>query len=174
MASYKNTCQELLDEFKTDLMIFGDVSIYEQKDSIKFPRVLAEIIENFYGINSRTFDSKISDKISQIPKKNLYFGIRAFADDEASVYSHSIRITSANYNLLEGVRKILHFLKIKSNDIKFQSNPRSKYGKVYYLNIRDLEEYKRHIGFIHPKKKKLLINYVKKIKSVRRKRLLKS
>ena len=173
-ANYKNTCEELLEEFKDDLKIFGDVPIYEQENSIKFPRVLAEIVENFYQVNSKTFDSVISDKIFQIPKRNLCFGIRAFADDEASVYSHSIRITSANYNLLKGVKEILEFLKIKTNDIKFQFNPRAKYKKVYYLDIRDLESYRRYMGFTHPKKKELLENYVKKIKSIRRKRLLKS
>lgn len=173
-AGYKNTCKELLEEFKNDLKIFGDVPVYEQENSVKFPRVLAEMIENFYHINSRTFDSIISDKILQIPKKNLCFGIKAFADDEATVYSHSIRFTSANLNLLKGIKRILNFLKIKSNDIKSQFNPRARYKKMHYLDLRDIERYFKLVGFTHPKKKRLLEKYVKDIKSRRRKRLLKS
>lgn len=171
-ANYRNTCKELLEEFKTDLQVFGEVPIYEQKFSIKFPRILAQIIGDFYEIKCGAYDSYISKRIFQIPKRNLYFGIRAFADDEATVYSHSIRITSANVRLLEGIKKILSFLKIKSNEIKSQFNPRAKYGKVYYLDVRDLESYVKYIGFTHPKKKALLEKYVKKIKSIRRKRLL--
>lgn len=173
-ANYKNTCKELLGEFKNDLKIFGDVPIYEQENSIKFPRVLAEITEDFYQINSRTFESIISDKILQIQKRNLCFGIRAFADDEGTVYSHSIRVTSANLNLLEGIKKLLNFLKIKSNNIKSQFNSRARHKKVYYLDVKDIEEYAKQIGFTHPKKKLLLKKYVKKIKSIRRKRLLKT
>lgn len=173
-AGYRNTYNELLDEFKEDLKIFGEVPVYEQKYSIKFPRILAKIIEDFYEVKCGCYESYISKKIFQISKKNLYFGIRAFTDDEASVYSHSIRITSANYNLLDGIKDILDFLKIKTNKIKFQFNSKAKYQKVYYLDIRDLENYRKYIGFIHPKKKELLNSYVKKIKSMRRKRLLKS
>ncbi len=110
----------------------------------------------------------------QIPKKYLYFGIRAFADDEGTIYSNSVRLTSANYDLLEGIKKILFYLKIKCNDIKFQINPKAKFGKVYYLDIRDLEKYCNQIGFTYPRKKKLMKEYVNKIKTRRRKRLLKA
>jgi transcriptional regulator with XRE-family HTH domain len=173
-ANYRNTCNELLEEFKDDLKIFGYVPVYEQENSVKFPRVLAEVIENFYKVNSRTFDSAISDKIFQISNRNLCFGIRAFVDDEATVYSHSIRLTSANFNLLEGIKEILNFLKINSNDIKFQFNSRARYKKIYYLDIRDIERYSKLVGFTHLKKKMLLKKYVKSLKSRRRKRLLKS
>ena len=172
-ANYKNICVELLEEFKNDLRIFGEVPIYEQEYSIKFPRILAQIIEDFYEVKCSTYESYISNKVFQIPKRNLYFGIRAFADDEATMYPYSIRFSSANYKLLKGIKQILDFLKIKSNDIKSQFNPKSKYGKVYYLDVRDLEKYRKHIGFTHPKKKALLENYVKRIKSRRRRKLLK-
>lgn len=173
-ANYKNTCKELLEEFKEDLRIFGDVPIYEQEYSIKFPRILAHIIEDFYEVKCQTFDSVISDKIFQIPNKYLYFAIRAFSDDEGSVYSHSIRLSSANYQLIIGIKQILNFLKIKSNDVKFQLSQKAKYGKTYYLDIRDLESYRKLVGFTHPKKRNLLEKYVKKIKSIRRKKLLKT
>lgn len=173
-ANYRNTCKELLDEFKNDLKIFGNVPIYEQKFSIKFPSILAKIILDFYKVKSKTYDSHISDKILQIPKKDLCFGIRAFADDEGTVYSSSIRLSSANYSLLKGIKQILNYLKIKSNNIKSQLNLKAKYGKTYYLDIKDLELYYKSVGFTHPKKQVLLKNYVKKIKSKRRRKLLKT
>ncbi|MBU3913658.1 MAG: hypothetical protein KKB21_03690 [Nanoarchaeota archaeon] len=173
-ANYRNTCQELLDEFKADLKIFGDVPVYEQTFSIKFPRVLAEIVENYYGIDSKTFNSRISNKILQIPKRDLYFGIRAFADDEGTVYSSSVRLSSANSPLLAGIKEIFVYLKIKTGDIKSQMNKKATFGKTYYLDIKDIEKYHHEIGFTHPKKKMLLEKYVKNKKSKRRKKLLKS
>jgi len=171
-AGYRNTCEELLEEFKEDLKIFGEVPIYEQEYSIKFPRVLAKVIEDFYEVDCGCYDGFISKKIFQISKENLCSGIRSFVDDEGSVYSHSIRISSANFNLLKGIKEILDFLKIKTNEIKYQFNPKSKYKKVYYLDVRDLETYRKLMGFTSPKKKELLDNYVGKIKKVRRKRIL--
>lgn len=171
-GNYRNTYQELLEEFKEDLTIFGDIPVYEQKFSIKFPQVLAKIIEEYYKINSRTYESQISTKIFQIPKKNLYLGIRAFADDEGTIYPNSIRISSANYNLLSGIKQILSYLNLKSNEIKSQQNLKARFGKTYYLDIRDIEKYHKNIGSTHPRKKELLYEYVKRKKSRRRKRLL--
>ena len=174
MANYRNICNELLNEFKNDLKIFGEVPIYEQQYSIKFPRVLAQVIENFYEVDSRTFNSVVSDKMLQIPKKYLYFGIRAFADDEGTAYSHSVRISSANYNLLLGLTNILSMLKIRANELKSQKNNKATFGKTYYFDIRDIEKYRKYIGFTHSKKKELLEKYVKAIKRRRRIKLLKS
>ncbi|MFH1711411.1 MAG: hypothetical protein ABH840_03815 [Nanoarchaeota archaeon] len=173
-ANYRNTCQELLNEFKTDLKIFGDVPVYEQKFSIKFPSVLARMIETYYGVDSRTFNSIISAKILQVPKRYLYLGIRAFADDEGSVCSSSIRLSSANFILLTGIKEILSYLKIITGDVKSQINKRATFGKIYYLDIKDIEKYHKHMGFTHPKKQMLLEKYVKHKKSKRRKKLLKS
>jgi transcriptional regulator with XRE-family HTH domain len=173
-SNYKNTAKELLEEFKSDLQIFGDVPVYEQELSIKFPRFVADVLSNYYGIRFETFDSHISNKILQIPKKFLYFGIRAYSDDEGSVYSNSIRLSSANYKLLDGMRKILKYLKIRSNEVKTQFSKRATFGKIYYLDIRDIEKYNRFIGFTHLKKNKLLDEYVRKIKSHRRRKLLKT
>ena len=172
-ANYRNTCKELLEEFKDDLKIFGDIPIYEQEYSIKFPRILAEIIEDFYQINSKTFDSVISDKIFHIPKRNLYFGIRAFADDEGCVAKSSIVLTSANYNLLDGIKQILDYLKLRRSEIKSRFAKNATYKRMYNLEIRDLELYKRKISFTHPLKKEKLENYVRKKKLKRRRRLLK-
>ena len=116
----------------------------------------------------------ISVEIFKISKRNLYFGIRAFADDEGSVYSNSIRLSSANKILLNGVRRILGILKIKSNEVKFQISKKATFGRVYYLDIRDIGEYHKQIGFTHPKKNLLLEQYTQKLKSIRRKRLLKT
>lgn len=173
-ANYRNICKELLEEFKKDLQIFGEVPIYEQEYSVKFPRVLAEIISSFYGLKFETFDSHISNKLLGLPKEYLYHGIRAYSDDEGSVYSNSIRLSSANYNLLIGIKKLLDFVKIRSNNVKSQVNNKATLGKVYYLDIRDIELYNKYIGFTHPKKKRLLEEYVRKIRIRRRKRLLKT
>lgn len=167
-ANYRNTCTELLYEFEQDLKIFGDVPVYKQQYSIKFPRIIAEIIENFYKVNTKTFDSRISKIILKIPKKLLCQGLRAFVDDEGSVYKSSIRLTSANYNLLEGIKQILDYLKIRRNEIR-KMYPR----KIYYLDILDSELYKDKINFTHPKKKEKLGEYIRKKKIKRRKRLLK-
>lgn len=65
-------------------------------------------------------------------------------------------------------------LKVKSGEVKSQLNLRATFGKIYYLDIKDIEKYYKHIGFTHPKKKHLLEIYVKHKKFKRRKRLLKA
>tara|TARA_Y100000034_G_scaffold131217_1_gene191490 strand:- start:358 stop:1632 length:1275 start_codon:yes stop_codon:yes gene_type:complete len=173
MANYKNTSVELLAEFKNDLKIFGEVPVYEQEYSIKFPRVIAEIIEDFYGVNSKTFESKITSKIIGLPKKYLYHGVRAFADDEGSVGRASVILVSANHNLLTGIKKILDLLSLRTSSIKTRFNPRATYKKIYTLDILDLKSYGKKVGFIHPKKREKLELYLRKKKSKNRKRLLK-
>ncbi|MDP4012601.1 MAG: hypothetical protein Q8R00_03280 [Candidatus Nanoarchaeia archaeon] len=173
-ANYKNTCPLLLEGFKKDLKIFGEVPIYEQQDSIKFPRLFAELIENFYNVNTMTFESKISNEILKLPKKLLYQGIKAFADDEGTIYQSSIRLCSANYNLLNGISKIIDLIKLKRGEIKKQHNERATYGVTYYLDIKDIEAYHKHVGFSHPVKKKKLELFVKKKKSKLRRKELKS
>lgn len=163
-ASYKNTCKDLLDEFKNDLKIFGDVPIYEQEISIKFPRLLAEIVGNFYGVDFGTFDSEISAKIFQIPKKYLYYGIRAFADDEGTAYSSSISLCSANPKLLRGIVKILDYLHLKHSEMKTRDSEKATHSKMYSLQIMDIKSYYRLVGFTHPRKKKILEFNVKRSK----------
>jgi hypothetical protein len=68
----------------------------------------------------------------------------------------------------------LEILGIRSNSIKFQSNLRARYKKIYYLDIRDIIKYHEKIGFTHPKKKFLLGKYVRALKKRRKKKLLKS
>jgi len=163
-ANYRNTCKELIDEFKNDSNIFGDVPVYEQESSIKFPSVLAKIIESFYNVDSRTYNSSISDKILQIPKRNLYLGIRAFADDEGTACSSSIRLASANYKLLDGISKILAFLNFDDGKIRSQKSEKARFGKMHYLEIKDLEKYHKHIGFTHPRKRRILEFNIKRRK----------
>lgn len=172
-ANYKNTCPELLEEFKNDLRIFGNVPLYKQKDSIKFPRVIATIIKEFYSIDLRTFESKITKKIIKIPKKWICQGIRAFADDEGTIYTNSVRLTSGNYDLLAGIGRLLDYLKLKHNNVKSQSNEKARRGVTYYLDIKGIERYNKLIGSTHPKKKEKIERYVRKKKAKRRKRLLK-
>lgn len=172
-ANYKNTCKELLDEFKQDLKIFGEVPIYEQEYSIKFPRIIAELIENFYGVNTMTFESRISDKIKKLPKRYLYHGIRAFADDEGCLGNSRVTLYSGNRDLLEGIKGILDYIKIRRSGIRTFFNPKATSLKGYEIGIQDLELYRKKMGFIHPKKKEKLEEYVRKKKTKRRKRLLK-
>lgn len=164
-AGYKNTCPELLEEFKNDLKVFGNVPIYEQKDSIKFPRLIAGIIKDLYQVNPMTFESRISDKIMKLPKRYLYQGIKAFADDEATVCSSSIRFTSANPILLKGIKEILGHLNLKDDEIKWRYSERATYGKIYYLEIKNMELFYKKVSFTHPKKKNLLEFNVKRKRS---------
>ncbi len=109
----------------------------------------------------------------QIPKKWLYSGIRAFADDEGHVGKSSIILFSANPNLLNGIKQILDFLKIRNDKVKSRFSQKAKYSIMYHLEIKDLELYRKKVGFTHPKKKEKLYQYVKNKKTKRRKRLLK-
>lgn len=171
-AGYKNIRNELLKEFKEDLKIFGDVPIYEQQYSIKFPRLIANIIVNFYNVNPRTFDSIISDKIIKLPKKYLYHGIRAFADDEGCM-DGGVILCSANKNLLEGIGKLLDYIKLRHNNIRTCSSEKATYGGVYTITILDLKKYYKLIGFTHQIKKEKLEKYIKKKKFKSRRRELK-
>ena len=125
---------------------------------------MAKLILDFYGIKSGTYDSHISNRILQIPKRNLYFGIRAFADDEGTACSSSVRLSSANYKLLEGLIKILDFLNLNHSSIRSQKSKKAKFGEMHYLEIKDLEKYHKYIGFTHPRKRKILEFNVKRRK----------
>ncbi len=165
MANYRNTCRPLLEEFESDLKIFGRIQIYKQKNSIKFPRLIAQTIKKFYSIKFKTFESRINKNVKRLPKKLLMSGIRAFVDDEGSAYPSFIRVTSANYYLLRGIHSLLDTLNLQHGRIKLQKNKKATYGHTYYLDIRDTKKYLRNIGFTHPKKRRI-IELSKKIKKI--------
>ncbi len=173
-ANYKNTQEELLNEFEQDLSIFGKIQIYKQKDSIKFPSIIAKVISNYFSINFKTYESEISNKILYLPKKLLKYGIRAFVDDEGSIYQSYIRISSANKNLLNGISIILKYLKLRHSSIKPQINKKARYGYTFYIDIYEIEKKQRLTGSTHFKKSKKLEMYAKKRKSRHRKKELKS
>jgi len=162
-ASYKNICTELIEEVKDDLKFFGDVSVYEQENQIKFPRIIGDIIRNFYDVKLETFDSFISNRIKTLPKRLLYEGIRAYADDEATAYPSYIRFSSANYRLLSGIRElIVKYIGIKCNTVRSQYSVKARSNKMYYFDLRNIIKYGNKIGFAHPKKAKILTDAIRR------------
>lgn len=160
---YRNYTKELLDEFEEDIRVFGKVPHIKRETIVEIPSVTGYILGHIYKINFESHKSFIPPVIFRLPGKLVAQGIKAFADDEASIDDCRIRFYSSNKRLLSGIKKLI---------IKKFSEMKDKIGGITesetYLNRKKfieysfpilsggLEYYYHLIGFSHPEKKDCL------------------
>ena len=104
---YRNYAKELLDEFEEDLKVFGEVPHIKRETIVEIPSVIGYILEHIYKVNFESHKSFIPPVIFKLPDKPIAQGIKAFADDEASVEDCRIKFHSSNKNLLSGIRNLI-------------------------------------------------------------------
>lgn len=160
---YRNYTKELLDEFKKDLKVFGEVPHIKRKTIVEIPKVIGYILEHIYKINFESHKSFIPSVIFQLPKEVIAQGIKAFADDEASVDDCRIRFYSSNKILLSGIKNLLieKFPEFLGEIGKIEESKTYLRGKKFIrysfpILSKGLKPYSELIGFTHPEKLELL------------------
>lgn len=166
---YRNTRENLREEFKKDLQFFGDVHTNLNIDMLQFPRVISYIISHIYGIEFGTYKGEIPKILYKFPRKIVAQFIRALFDDEANVDDSRIKFTSFNKQKIFQIRELItkKFPEIKdyvgeivSGKTKFMN----KTYNVYRFSIlsKGLGFYYNEIGFTHEKKSMLLKNWLER------------
>ncbi len=169
---YNNTCDTLIDEFKTDItLLFGKVRFSEgignsgTKYVVVSRKYIVEIFKKYhpdYKSENIFVPVCIFDGKKGIKKAFL----RSFYDDEGCVglrvyektkeWKRNISLASNSFQMLYDVKKLLlEFFSIGSNRI-IENHKGSKKDNSYLLSITGKENIKRfekEIGFNHPAKK---------------------
>lgn len=168
---YNNTCNVLLEEFKTDMIsLFGNLHFTEgQVNSgtayvILSNKKITQYFKKFHP-TFKSFDIYVPSQImnSKISIKKEF--LRAYYDDEGCVglrlynntleWKRNITLSSNSFRILEEIKKIFfEDFNICSNKI-IRNNCNSIYDLSYVLSITGKEniiKFKKNIGFKHPKK----------------------
>lgn len=166
---YRNYTEELLDEFEEDLKVFGEVPHIKRKTIVEIPKVIGYIFEHIYKISFESHKSFIPSVIYKLPRELIAQGIKAFADDEASIDDCRIRLHSSNKKLLSGIRNLM-IRKFPEFSGKIGGIERKKTylrGKKYInyslpILSGGLKPYYDLISFSHPEKLESLKRFLKR------------
>ena len=156
---YRNYTRELLDEFEEDLKVFGEVPHIKRETIVEIPSVIGYIFEYIYKVNFESHKSFIPPVIFRLSSKLVAQGIKAFADDEASVEDCRIRFHSSNKRLLSGIRNLIikkfpefsgKIGEIRRDETCLRGKKFIKYS--FTIFSKGLKLYYSLIGFSHLKK----------------------
>ena len=157
---YRNTSEVLREQFKKDLKFFGTVPTNLNIDMLQFPKVISYILKHLYKIEFDTYNSRVPDILYNLPEKFAGEFLKAFFDDEGSVDSSRVKVTSFNSNLINDIKELIKikFPKIYNNTTEIRRTKTILNGKLfqgYYFSVlsRGLQEYKNKISFNHTSKK---------------------
>lgn len=166
--TYYNTCKELREKFKRDLQIFGDTKTNEYLVHSKvlpvygvmFPKAITDILSYIFRIRFvRT--SHLPKLLFNAPKNCQYTAIRAMFDDEGTFSSlNQLTFTSAEFGLINDLKLLLKQNSIKTGKICTMER---SIGTLHYLTVlsESREEFKKLVGFTHPRKSIKLRSIVK-------------
>lgn len=166
---YRNYAKELLDEFEEDLKVFGEVPHIKRETIVEIPSVIGYILGHIYKVNFESHKSFIPPVIFKLPSKLIAQGIKAFADDEASIEDCRIRFYSSNKKLLSGIKNLLikKFPEFsgKIGEIREGCTYLRKKKFIRYsftVLSRGLKPYYDLIGFSHSEKAESLKRIIKR------------
>ncbi|MBT4192037.1 MAG: hypothetical protein HOE11_01900 [Candidatus Diapherotrites archaeon] len=182
--SFSNSNQDLLNEFKTNMQdIFGiSPRIWMQKKpnynntewdkrlknindlkagrncSLFYPTICGLILNAMFNNFAIGKNKRIQKDIFDTPKKFKIGLIRAFYDDEGSVYksSRQIRLFQDNQKILETFRKLLEELDITTSEVHtyLKHNKKRHYFNIYRKT--NFIKFQKQISFTSKRKAQLL------------------
>lgn len=167
---YANNRKELRDEFKKDLVTFGDMKIYEIKlqttPIVYFPKVLGRTLAHLLKIRFTYPDHLPKDIFNASYQCKAAF-LRAVFDDEGTI-STNLAVGMANRNVVKEIKELLESLDIKTTSISIKKS--DKYGDNYQFNVRTkyFSRFNEVIGFASLDKAKKLESAINtRVRSIR-------
>lgn len=163
---YRNTQENLREDFKKDLQFFGEVPTNLNIDMLQFSKIISYILSHLYNIKFGTYKGRIPEILYNLSKNLVAQFIKALFDDEANVDDSRIKFTSFNKPKILQIRNLImqkfpeikeFITEIKEYNLKFNNKEYACYR--FSILSKGLEFYKNNIGFAHKKKSKLLDNY---------------
>lgn len=155
---YANTCNELREQFKRDLNIFGEVKSYERKlkdiPIVCFPKVITDILSHILDVKFSNPD-RIPQQIFNTSDESKSAFLIALFDDEGTV-STNLAISMSNLNIINEIKKLIESLGVKTGNISIKRNKIWKDNFSFNVSRENLQEFKEKIGFSHPEKIKNL------------------
>jgi len=150
---YANTCRELINQFREDLNIFGEVRTYDRKLTVpilSFPKVITDILAYILDVKF-SYPDRIPKQIFNASEECKSAFLQALFDDEGCS-SNGIAIGMKGYNIVSELKKLLETIGMETNNL-FRSNG----GMVSFsINSKSIELFKDKVGFSHPSKIKNL------------------
>ncbi|KXB03359.1 hypothetical protein AKJ48_03960 [candidate division MSBL1 archaeon SCGC-AAA261O19] len=159
---YFNTNRAVVNEFVNDLSTFGIVNVrfQENRARVTFPKVIVHVLKHLYKTSFLSREIRIPQELSSVRRQVIAQGIKALADDEASVCRNRIRIHSSNKRFLED---IFDLMTQKFPSLAEYVSINSTRNNEHYLTIRKngMKLSSEIIGFTHTQKKKRLDSLVR-------------
>jgi hypothetical protein len=155
ILAYSNTCEQLINEFVSDLMVAFNRKGQYRKKHCEVRITGAKHIVTILRLSFKSsYNWYIPDFILKSSKEVISNWIRAFFDDEAhvDVKRGAILVTSINKKGLCQILRMLLIFKINSKIYGPYRN-RDKGKEFWRLRTKDIYNYSVKIGFLHPKKK---------------------
>jgi DNA-binding transcriptional ArsR family regulator len=160
-SEYRNFNPTLLDSFEKDFQVFGDIKLSKnyKHGHLMVPNLIGYLFEHLYKIKFDCFNSRVPERLFELPKELVAAFLRALGDDEGHVYDSSIEYYSNNKDLLTDVLNLMNnkLPEIKTSTIKAntKAGKNTKYSFMVYNGSQKL--YLDLIGFDHPEKTEDLI-----------------
>ncbi len=155
---YCNSCKELRQQFKKDLLIFGKIRTRERNlnptSAIMLPTVFGSILAHILKVKF-TNPTKLPNIIWKTNKKNQAEFLKALYDDEGTI-SPNLYICMKSKNLMNEVKTLIESFGIESSKLgkKVDSNG----NQCWQLKVLkgSYQRFYKKLGFYHPNKKKNL------------------
>lgn len=160
---YCNSSEELREQFKKDLQIFGYVKVSEGRlnptPCVYFPKFIADILRHILKVKFNHPQSLPHIVFKATEKRKKEF-LRAFFDDEGTVCVR-VAICLKNQNLIREVKLLVRSLGIQTSKI-YKKTDKLRGNITYAFSIinADTKIYQQKIGFSHPTKNQKLIDLI--------------
>ena len=163
VIEYTNTCSELLDNM-TNMIKNVNPNIYVLRSNNKFriqarSKILFDFLKSLGYIDGSSWT--IPDAIINNEKFRRVW-LRAFFDDEGSIYSNCIKGFNTNKNAIITIQKMLLLENIETKI--YTSIPKNPNYKTNYIIRIPIKYYKAYdkIGFNHTLKKEKYAEFLRK------------
>ena len=152
---YSNTCDNLIEDFKKDIQIFGKIKCRDNinQQNVKytnFTKTITYILSYILYIKF-TRPNKIPERLFVTSNSCKAYFLQALFDDEGSI-STNLSFCMKNYNIIREVKKLIESLDIKTTKISLKKEKLGNKSYAFNINNSSITTFKERINFIHPEK----------------------